>query len=357
MPRWFGYIDDPTAGGSTLETLETLAIPAPTTFVPVNSAQADPGLRQLERTNEVRGRRAQVAPISFASAPQMTFEARAYPKLTRKLLRNALGGSISSAGVAPAAVSSTVGPLQSGNLPSLVGWLLREGQLDRMTGLVVSEIAFNFPIEEEGSVNVTMPGLYHDTDDAAAAEDPNGSAAVALPTAAYTGYEDTFMLRDAIAYTGETPVELPDFAGFGFTFNNGLIDEFRSRFLPGHNIETTVVDTVTHKLWYPARHKLGPQAVTGRIDFSDVQPDREKLRQLAHADKLVFEVAAGPLGTTPAADEMLRLTFYKHVLTGGGAEPLQRDGDQFASFEFGGFLDASTGKDVEATLVGTVALT
>lgn len=358
MARWIGFVDDPTAGGSTLEDLESLQVPAPTLFLPVNTGQADPGLQQLERTNEIRGRRAHVAPISFASSPAMTFEARAYPKLLRKILRNALGGAPSSSGTPPAAVSTTIGTLQSGNLPSLIGWLLREGQLDRMTGLVVGEIELNFAIDEEGTVSATLPGLWHKTDDSAApTDDPDGDPPVAIPSAAYSGFEDSFMLRDAQAFTGDTPVELPNFAGFGLTFSNGLIDNFRSRFQPGHNIETVVVDGVTHKVWYPYRHRLGPQAVTGRLDFSDVMPDREVLRQLAHADKLVFEVAAGPLGTTPEADEMLRLVVHKHVLTGGGAEPLQRDDDQVASFEFGGFLDTSVQKDLEAVFVGAAALT
>ena len=353
--RWFGFIDDPTAGGTTLEDLAA-AITTPTTFVPVTSAQVDPGLRQLDRDDEVRGRRANVAPMSFASAPSLTLEARAYPKLVRTLIRKALGGTITNTGTAPAAIQSTVGPIQSGNLPALIGWLLREGQLDRVTGAVVSELEFNFAIDEEGTVSATLPALYHDVDDATAITEEVGSPA-ALPTATYPGYVDTFMLRDASAFVSDALVELTDLAGFGFTFNNGLIDEFRSRFQPNHNIDTTVVDGVTHRVWYPERHKLGPQTVTGRIDFSDVEPDRELLRILTHAEKLVFEVAAGPLATTPVVDEMMRLTFYKHAPTGGGAEPLQREGDQVSSYEFSAYLDESTNKDVEATLTGAVALT
>jgi len=359
MSRWFGFIDDPTAGGSTFDVLSGgLAIPVPTTFAPVSAAQADPGLNELDRKNEVRGRRADTAPISFASAPKMTFEARGYPKLVRPMLRKALGGSISSTGTAPAAISSTVGTLQSGNLPAFIGWLLREGQLDRMTGCVISEIAFDFPVDGESTVQVTADGLFHDTDDSGAAEDPNGEPALALPTASYTGYTDTFMLRDATAFRGAgAGVEIPNLAGFGLTFNNGLIEDFRSRFRPNHNIESAVIDTVTHKLWYPERHKLGAQQVTGKIDLSDVDPDAELKHLLTHAEKLVFEVAAGPLGTTPAADEMMRLTLYKHATTGGGAEPLVREGDQVSSFEFSGYLDEGVNKDVEATFVGTAALT
>jgi hypothetical protein len=355
--RWFGFIDDPVASGSTLEDLDTGNIPVPTTFVPVTSAQVDPGLQPLDRDNEVRGRRGNTPPMSFASAPSLTFEGRAYPKLVRSLVRKALSGSISSTGTAPAAISSTVGPLQTGSLKALIGWLVREGELDRVAGAVVNELELNFAIDAEGTVSGTLPALYHDVDDVTAIDDPSGDAGLALPTAAYPGYTDTFMLRDASAFRGASLTELTDLAGFGFTFNNNLIDDMRSRFLPNHNIETVSIDSVEHRIWYPQRHKLGPQQVTGRIDFSDVDPDAELRRIVTHAEKLVFEVAAGPLGTTPAADEMLRLIFYKQAPTGGGPEPLQREGDQVSSYEFTAYVDDITGKDLEAVLVGAAALT
>jgi hypothetical protein len=355
--RWLGFADDPTAGGTTLEDLESDPIAVPDTFVPVTSANVDPRPRDLDRDNENRGRRANVAPISFASDPQVTFESRAYPKLVRTLLRKALGGTIGTTGAGAAARVSTVGPLQEGNLPPLLLWLVREGQLDRVTGAVVDELEFNFAIDEEGTVQATLPGLYHDVDPTTDAVDPSGDDAEALPTAAYPGYTDTFMLRDATAFRGPSAgVELTNLAGFGFTFNNNLIDDFRSRFQPNHNIEEVVIDGTPHKIWYPARHKLGPQVVTGRIDFSDVDPDAELRRIVRHAEKLVFEVAAGPLTTTPPVDEMMRLTFYKQSPSGGGAEPLQREGDQVSSYEFTAYLDETSGKDVAATLTGVAAL-
>lgn len=361
--RWLGYVADPVAGGSTLEDLEAVvgaeAILAPDEFVPVTTGQVDPGTQDLDRDNEVRGRRGNVAPVSFASAPSLQFEARAYPKLVRRLIRNVLGGTISSAGAPPASVSSTVGPLQEGNLPALMAWLIREGQADRLSGLWASEVELNFPVDEEGTVNATLNGLYHRVSPTGALpDDPNGEPAAAVPTPAYVGYEDTFMLRDAIAFLGAgAGVELTGLAGFGFTFSNGLIDDFQSRFQPRHNIEVIDVDGEEHKLWFPERHKLGPQNVTGRVDLSDVDPDSEQRRILRHAEKLVFEVAAGPLGTTPAADEMMRLTFYNQSPSGGGAEPIQREGDQRSSYEFSAYIDPTTSKDVEGTFVGAAALT
>lgn len=357
--RWLGLIDDPTPGGSTLEILESGAITVPDLFVPASTGQVDPGVRNLDRNNEVVNRRANRAPISFASAPQLTFEARAYPKLVRKLVRKVLSGTIATTGgAAGAAFTSTVDPIQSGSLQSLIFWLIREGQLDRVTGAIVDELEFNFAIDAEGTVQATCPALYHDVDDPASAQDPSGAAAAALPTPTFPGYVDTFMLRDAIAFRGPgAGVELADLAGFGFTFNNNSYDDMRSRFQPGRNIEEVVIDGAPHKVWYPARHKPGPQAVTGRIDFSDVDPSAELRRVVMHAEKLVFEVAAGPLATTPPVDEMMRLTFYKQVPTGGGAEPLQREGDQVSSYEFTAYLEESTSKDIEATFVGAAELT
>lgn len=356
--RYLALVDDPVAGGSTLEDLIAAgggtdpSFETPDIWVPVSAAQVDPGLSNLDRNNEVRGTRAYAAPRSFASAPSMTFTSRVYPKINTPLLRDALSGAATPTGVAPAAISTTVVPLQSGLLRAKQGILVREGQADRLTGLVVEELAYNFPVDEEGSVDVTMQALYHDAN-------PTGDVDDDLDTPDFGGYDETFMLRDVKAYVGPDAGTLIDcLAGFAFTWNNGLIDDFRSRFCAGRNIETTVLDGVRHKVWYPSYHKLGPQAVTGTLTFGDVRPDRELRRLLMHADKLVVEFTAGPItpATTPAADEMMRLTFYKTVLTGGGADPLARDGDQVSAYEFTAYLDETTGKDVEATFTGAAAV-
>jgi hypothetical protein len=312
----------------------------------------------LERKDEIRGRRGDVAPISFASAPVLTFGGRAYPKILRPLIRKLLSGTISSTGTAPKAIESTVDPIQSGSLLSFIGWLLREEQLDRVTGAIVRELSMTFPIDQEGSYTATCDALFVDSDETTGAKDPSGAAAASLPTPSYTGYTDTFMLRDASAFRGSGEgVEIADLAGFTIDFNNGMIQDHRSRFRPNHNIEVAVIDGVTHKLWYPAKHKIGPQAVTGTIDLSAVDPSAEQRRLLTHAEKLVFEIAAGPLGTTPAADEMMRLTVYQHAPTGGGAEPLVREGDQVSTFQFSGYIDPATSLDFETTFVGVAALT
>jgi hypothetical protein len=362
LSRWIGLADDPTAGGSTYEVLtaETpVDIPVPTDFVPATSATVDFGQTPLTRTDEVRGRRGDTAPVSFAAAPKWTVNCRAYPVQVRKLLRNALGGTVAHAGgPSPKAYEDTVSPLEEGLPPMLVAWLKREGQLDRATGLIVSNIAFDFPIDQEGSLVTQMDALYSQVQPYETAKEPGGSvkAAKSVSSADYTADVETYKLRDGKVLLGSSEVEIPNLGSFSFTFDNGLIEDFRAKFKPGHNIEKTVIDSVTHKLWYPQRHKLGPQTVTGKFDLSEVDPTQELKKALLHAEKLIFRVQAGPLGTTPAAEDMLQITIAQMARTGGGAEPLVRQGDQYASYDFTGYIGVSGEKDIEATFVGATEL-
>jgi len=354
MSRWFGYVPDAAAGGTTLDTLAADPIPTATTFVPVTTANADPNTHQVDRNNLVTGVRGQAAPVAFASDPRMTFETLAFAKFLRQFLPKAMGGSVTPTGVAPAAVHTVVEMAQSGvSLPAIIGTLIREGQADRMTGLWLNSLECNFPVDAEGTVNAELWGLYHEVDPTAsiAAELPAGSTITA-------GYDDAYLLRDINAIMGDgAGVPIDCLAGFGFTVNNNLIDDFKSRFCAGKNIWEDTLDTVLHRLWYPNVQKLGPQTITGRLDFGDVKPDRELRRILTHCEKLVVELTAGPLATTPAADEMARLTFYKQAPTGGGADPLQRDGDQTSSYEFTAYVDPATGKDLEVEFISTAAVT
>lgn len=350
--RWFGYKDDPIAGGTSWDDIDAdpAAMLTADTLVPVTTAQVDPGIRDLPRDDDVRGRRANAQPVTFASAPELTLGSRAWTRLSRDFLRKAMGGAVAPAGAAPAAISTTIQMLQEGNLPAIQGTVVREGEVDRVTGGWISELTFDFPADAEGTLEATIMGLYHDVN---AVGD-----VVGLPApAGMPNYVDAFMLRDVTAIMGDgAGVPVDCLGGFGFTLNNSLSDDFRTRFCAGKNVWEVDVDGQLHRLWYPDRNKLGPQVVTGRLDYGDVQPDRELRRLVRHAEKLVVELAGPPLGTVPDADEMLRLIFYKQAPTGGGPEPLQRDGDQQSSYEFTAYLDDGTGKDLEAVSVGTAAL-
>jgi hypothetical protein len=362
LSRWIGFADDPTAGGSTYETLtaETpVDIPVPTLFTPATGAQVDFGQTPLTRTDEVRGRRGDTAPVSFLAAPKWSVDARAYPVQLRKLLRNALGGAITHAGgPSPKAFEDTVAPLEEGLPPMLVAWLKREGQLDRATGLIVSELALNFPIDAEGSFTASLDALYSQVQPYSTAKEPGGSAKAAktVSSADYTADVETFKLRDGVVLVGSSETEIANLGSFSLTFNNGLIEDIRAKFKPNHNIEKTTLESVVHKLWYPQRHKLGPQTVTGKFDLSELDPTQELKKALLHAEKLIFRVAAGPLGTTPAAEEMLQLTVAQMARTGGSAEPLVRAGDQFASYDFTGYIGIDGSKDLECTFVGSTEL-
>lgn len=351
--RWLGYINDPTAGGTALDAIiaDPAKMLAATDFVPVETAQVDPGESTLSRDNDVRGRRANGAPIGFAAQPTWTFTSKAWTKLARTVLRKAMGGAITSTGVAPAAIQSTIQMLQSGNLPALIATLVREDQVDRLAGAWIDTVTLNFPADGEGTIEAAGQALYHDVDDASSIgglPNPQG-----MPL-----YADAYMLRDVTAYLGAgAGVAIDCLGGFGLTLNNNLSTDFRTRFCAGKNILEMTIDSVLHRLWYPNRSKLGAQAVTGRLDFGDTRPDREARRLVHHAEKLVVDIAGPPLpGVTPAADDMMRLVLYKQAPTGGGAEPLQREGDQQSSYEFGAYLDDGTGKDLEAVFVSAAAV-
>jgi hypothetical protein len=366
MSRWLGLVLDPASGsgGSTLETLavEKTVVPAPAIWVPATTAQIDPGLNELNRDDEVVGRRAHSAPVSFSSSPMLTFESRAYPTIIRPLLRAALSGSVSTeGGPEPKAITSKFQSIQSGNLISYIGWLLREEQLDRITGAVVNEFDMNFPIDGEGTVTFTLPGLWHDVKNSGEEKkDPSGEPSAAFGTPSYTAVQgDTFKLRDMIVYRGAAgTTEIPNLAGLKLNFNNGLIEDPTSKFKPGHNIQKTTIEEILHKLWFPQKHKIGPQAITGTVELSGVDAAAEVRRILAHAEKMVVEVAAGPAGTTPATEDVLKIVLSRMTPSGGGgAEPLVRDGDQRASIDFGGYVDLATGTDIEVQSSGKAALT
>lgn len=357
--RYLALKDDPlSAGGGTkyddiVASPLALLTPVNADLLVVTSSQVDIGKSDLERTDDVRGTRSNSAPISFASAPSLTFSGRAWTSQVRKLLRKAMGGTIASTGAPPASVSSTVQMVQDqmGILPSMQGMLLREGQIDRVTGAWISEYTLNFPVDAEGTQEGNLMALYHQVDDV-------GSVA-GIPTGpAPAGQSVAYMLRDVTAFQGAgAGVAIDCLGGFGLTINNNLSTDFRTRFCAGKNIYEITIDGVLHRVWYPNLNRLGPQLITGRLDFGNTRPDREARRIASAADKLVVELNGDPLGTTPPADEMIRLILYKQMPTGGGADPLAREGDQQSSYEFTAYLDDVTGKDLEAVVVGTAALT
>ena len=354
MARWFGVSTDTnsTTGGTNLDAAGAYppTIADPTFFVPVNdgSGNVDANIQVRDRDNEVRGVRGLSSPQSFAADPTAGFSCRAYPSMLRKVVSTWMSSNPTNTGTAPAAITSKFAAT-TGQVPrALTGKLVREGQQDDFIGAAVDTVEMNFPVDQEGDMTVAMKPLY---------TRPLVTASSATPS--YTGMDDVFLLRDLVVTKGATPVTIPCVAGFGLTLDNGLIDEFRSRYCAGANIEsrTSAIDSVTRKLWWPTRNKLGRARITGRIDFGDPQPTWELERLFQEGDKLVATFTGGAAGTTPPSSELMRVTIYRRVITGGGAEPLQSfEQDQVSSYQFGAYLDPSSGKDVEIEFVQGAAV-
>ncbi len=353
MARWLGLKTDANSstGGTNLDAAgvypPTIADPDFSVPVTDGSGNVDANTQVRDRDNEVRGVRGLSAPQSFAADPTAAFACRAYPELLRKVLPVWFSANPTNTGTAPAAITSKFAAT-TGQVPrALIGKLVREGQQDDFIGAAVDTVELDFPVDQEGTMTVALKPLY---------TRPLATASSYVPS--YTGMDNVFLLRDLVVTKGATPVTIPCVAGFGMTFDNGLISEFRSRYCAGANVESRVslIDSVTRKLWWPNQNKLGRQRITGRIDFGSPQPAWELERMFAEGDKLVATFTGGAAGTTPASNEVMRVTIYNRVLTDGGAEPLQSfEQDQVSSYQFGGYLDGSN-KDVEVEFVGAAAV-
>lgn len=353
MARWLGLKTDANSstGGTNLDAAgvypPTIADPDFSVPVTDGSGNVDANTQVRDRDNEVRGVRGLASPRSFAADPTASFACRTYPEVLRKVLPAWFSSNPTNTGTAPAAITSKFAAT-TGQVPrALTGKLVREGQQDDFIGAAVDTVELDFPVDQEGTMNVALKPLY---------TRPLATASSYTPS--FTGYDDVFLLRDLVVTKGSTPVTIPCVAGFGMTFDNGLIGEFRSRYCAGANIESRVslIDSVTRKLWWPSQNKLGRARFTGRIDFGSPQPAWELERMFAEGDKLVATFTGGAAGTTPASNELMRVTIYNRVLTDGGAEPLQSfEQDQVSSYQFGGYLDASN-KDVEVEFVGAAAV-
>jgi hypothetical protein len=68
----------------------------------------------------------------------------------------------------------------------------------------------------------------------------------------------------------------------------------------------------------------------------------------------VFEITGGPLSTTPAASELLRITIYAGELTGGGADALTARDDITSRFEGTSYYSSADSADVKIEVVNNV---
>lgn len=356
--RWLGLITDPRSGGSDADWVAGSPVHGftlPNEFVPVTTADVNQGKSTTDRNNEVVGTRANRAPKAFAADPRLTFESRAYPGHVKVLLRHALSGAVTPTGTGPASITSLFRPTQTDPLKTLQAWVVRESQLDRMSGAYVNTLTINLAAAEEGTLSAELWPLYHQIGDLLGSA---SGVSATLPTPSYTTDVDTLKLRDCVVYMNDGATLALDVSNFSLTFDNGLIDDFESRYAAGKNVAVIIQSGTTYRMWYPTRNKIGPQTVSGTIGFSGVRPDQDLLALLSASQKIVVEASAGPLGTTPPAKEMFRFTLQKSVWTGGdGPGPLVREGDIRASYDFNAYLDEAVGYDFTVEYVGTAALT
>lgn len=341
MSRWIGLAIDPTAGGTTYDkvtdTTAPVAIPDPTIWIPESTATASPGSTNLDRNNENRGVRGMPAPKAYRLDPKVSFESRAYPKVVKPVISRALGRiGATSGGPSPRAITTPIETAQSNPLPALVAHVLREEQYEILTGVAINTFELDLAVDAEGVIRLSDGwGLYYDVTDVV--PDPGDIAPV------FSGYGPTYTIQNAIAYVGDAATRIDCLAGFTLSVNNNLIADTRSRYCAGENIRNYSLNGNTYSVWLPTRNKISSQTITGTLDFGQTRPDLELRHILADAQRFVIECSCGPAvpATTPAANEMMRITTYKQVFTDGGADPMVKDGDIRSSYTYGAFLDDS----------------
>jgi Phage tail tube protein len=357
--RWLGLVDDPRSGGSDADWVVAHGFTAPNEYLPVTTADVNQGRAPSNRNNEVIGKRGNRAPKSFSADPRLTFECRAYPVHFKHLLRAAVSGTVTPTGTAPASITSAFRPVAADPLKTLQVWVVRESQIDRLSGCFVNTLTLNLSAAEEGTLTAELWPLYHQLGDLLGGASGLGAT---LLTPSYAAAIDTLKLRDTVAYLKDGTVQVLNLSNLSITFDNGLIDDFESRFFAGKNV-AVIVDSgtgspVSYRVWYPTKNKIGPQAITGTMGFGDVRPDQDLLALLSQSQKVIVEASGGPAGTTPPAKEMFRFTFDDVQWSGGdGAGPLVREGDIRSTYDFTAYVSGTTGNDLLCEYVGAAALT
>lgn len=329
-----------TAGTVPNVSTARITIPDADDLWPVTGANVDKNVTQLDRNEEITGFRGNPPPEEFRKDPRLTLNALAYPRLAEKLIWYAMGSPDIVTGSAPAARTHKATPMgyaASGLLPALFAQIIRDDQIDKLSGLWVNSVTVNFSLDGHGTIETELWGLYH-----------VASTGGSIPVLTRNVRDlKTLKLRDLRAYFGGSPVVVPGVTGFSFTFSNNIVDDSDARFAAGQSIDqSTDSGGVLRRLWYPSQNFLGgSQSISGEINFSTVKQAEDVKHDLAQAEQLVAEVEGGLLATTPVAKELMRFTVINAVRTGGGADALQKEGLQKSSYQYSGFI-GSTGTDV-----------
>lgn len=349
--KWLALVDDPVVGGSKYSDIATTP---PTevwpssgfTFFPVEEATPDQGYSGSDGNDEVRTGRGRSKTRPTRAAPTLNFTLAAYPSLVRFLARRAWGGPITSSGTAPAPVTSKVAGAASGaNLQPFFAFVLRDGQLDRMSGLWISSFQLQTGDgSDDAKIVIQARALYH-----SAIATPGG-----LPNATFSTEEAyTALTLSLLVGNSATPISCP--AGADITVSNELVTDPVAVYCANEQIRSKVVSNKYVRRQFPYRNKIGDQVTSGELRFGTERPDMEALLADGTVDKLVLRLTGDPLGTTPAADDVMRIVLPGYQLTEGGATALSK-ADPRSTYQFAGLADPASGELPYVEFVGASAL-
>lgn len=343
LKRAIGWSLDDNVGGSSFDELAAGDIPEPDKWLRVTTADVDPNENQLERANEVTGFGANVVPREFTSAPVLTFTSLAYPLLVKKLTKLWTGDTDARGGTPPDD-GITHGPfrVQEGEeLPAWFVWLWKDNELHQLAGLTVNQWTLDLPIDNWGTVQVSMRAKYHKRIDAEAI-DPDPDISVYEPRA--------YLLRDARVYLAGLAEKSIGLRGLRFTFDHRMAD---AKFDPGANrVYTIGDDSVERTTWWPYINRRLKRQVSGQLMWDGTRFDEDVKRELAYPESLQAQLDFDSIPTTdPIVREQMIIDCENVVRTGGGADPLTDQDDINASYDFGCYINESTGEDIGITFV------
>lgn len=351
LDRLFGIIDDATAGGKDYDTIsgDSPVIPNANLFFPVTGGTFDPGIERIDRNDEVRGRRANVHPRPFRSAPMITVPMSMYRVAAEKFTHKLLGATTTTGGGGATPYTHAIRSIgyPNVNLPALHAELVRDDTNIKMAGCTVNRITYDFPLDGEGTMEIELFGKYFD-------EFATASPSPTFPNMGATA--DTLMLRDAQAFIDGSLVAIPDLQGFSLTFSNNLLRKWYA----GRNVRTRVLGSPsqTKKLWFPTENKAqAAPDITYSLTFGNTADAQEIAMWYAQVQSFIFEIEGLPLtGAYSATLEMMRVTIDAGVHTGGGADALSARDDITSTFEGGVFYSETVSRDLLIEFVSDTAV-
>lgn len=344
--RKFALAVDAGTGGSSYDDIVTAAsadpggIPNPTEDWPVTGGTFDKGLDRRERGPEIRGVRAAQPPEPWRAAPGFSIPVPPYLRVLARALQLCLGKAPVRTGVAPAAFTDVLSPLgyNEGGLPARHLDFVRDDLHVKASGAMLNQLSLDFPADGDPTMTCEFMALYYKT---LAASD-------AVAAAVFTGLNQyTLKARDAQVLIDGSLTAVPDFQGFAFSYNNRLTRKWWSR--KNRVPESVGSCRIVH---FPEENRLHQAAeVTHTMRLGSTNETEELKNDFSKVEKIVYEVEGCPMGTTPAATELFRLTLPGSMITGGGAEGLSKDDDITSSFEMGAFQSDADGFDVKGEFV------